>query len=980
MSEFIEVYGAKTHNLKNIDVKIPKNKMTVITGVSGSGKSSLAFNTIYNVGQQKYLESLSSYARMFIGGMKEEALVDEIKGLSPTISIDQKTTSKNPRSTVGTITEIYDYYRILFLNIGTRFCVKCNHKVKKDSIKDVIDFLEKQELKTKFMVKAPISIEQYRDYSEEEVFENIKRDILDLGFIRFNIGNNVLTINDDFREDLNIDDNVDYINIIVDRLIIEDYKDENSSHIKRLKDSLLLTFKIGNGQLKIELINSPHLTKERLGVVTESFSNIFICSNCSYIPEELTISHLSFNSHSGACQQCHGLGVKKIFLEEKIINPNLTLLEGAVIAPGFGGDYFFALLQEVGKFKKIELNTNYSLLSKKDKEIILHGTGDKQYNVAFINDSGEKKTYNSRFEGVLNTLERRYYEADVSKGNYDQFVVDIDCPQCDGHRLNLESLSVRLPFNKEFINIGQLSNLSVTEAINFFKNFSLSAVEEKIAKKVLKNATERLDFLSGVGLNYMTISRKAGTLSGGEAQRIRLATQIGTKLEGIIYVLDEPSIGLHPRDNNMLIENLKKLRDIGNTLIVVEHDEDIIREADHIIDVGPKAGVEGGNIIFEGTIDEIIVDKKSVTGPYLTGERQVMVKKGFRPSFKDLKKNGKILEIKGAKQNNLKNIDVDIPLSNLVVITGVSGSGKSSLVNGILAPYLSNKLNRASRQVGQVISINGLVHLDKTVIIDQSAIGKTPRSNPATYTGIFTPIRDIFAEIEESKIRGYTSGNFSFNTKSGRCDYCDGDGVKKVEMHFLPPVYIKCENCSGSRYNRETMQIKYKGKTISDVLNMTVSEAADFFKNHPKVSKILNTITEVGLGYIKLGQSSTTLSGGEAQRIKLSTELSKRSTGKTFYILDEPTTGLHFQDIDRLLTILHSLVDKGNTVLVIEHNMDVIINADHIIDIGPQGGDKGGELMVFGNIDDIKNCEKSYTGEAIIKYLNKYKNENPTKK
>ena len=961
MSDFIEVYWAKTHNLKNIDVKIPKNKMTVITGVSGSGKSSLAFNTIYNVGQQKYLESLSSYARMFIGGMKEEALVDEIKWLSPTISIDQKTTSKNPRSTVWTITEIYDYYRLLFLNIWTRFCIKCNHKVKKDSIRDVIDFLETQELKSKFMIKAPISIEQYKDYSEEEVFENIKRDILDLGFIRFNIWDNILTINDEFRDDLDIDDNVDNINIIVDRLIVEDYKDEKSTQVKRLKDSLLLTFKIWNGQLKLDIIDGKK----------ESFSNVFICSSCWHIPEELTISHMSFNSHSWACKECHWLWVKKIFLEEKVINPNLTLLEWAVIAPWFGWDYFFALLQEVWKFKKIELNTNYSLLSNKEKEIILYWTWTKSYKITFINDSGDKKTYTSRFEWVLNTLERRYYESDVNKWNYDQFVVDIDCPQCDWHRLNSESLSVKLPYNKELINIGQLSNMSVTEAIKFFKDFKLSTVQEKLVKKVLKNATERLDFLAWVWLNYMTISRKAGTLSGWEAQRIRLATQIGTKLEWIIYVLDEPSIWLHPRDNNMLIENLKKLRDIWNTLIVVEHDEDIMREADHIIDVWPKAWVEGWNIIFEWTIDDIVVDKKSITWPYLTWERQVIVDKKFRPSYKDLKKNWKILEIKWAKQNNLKNIDVDIPLSNLVVVTGVSGSGKSSLVNGILAPYLSNKLNRASRQVGQVSSINWLEHLDKTVVIDQSPIWKTPRSNPATYTWVFTPIREVFAAVEESQIRWYTSWNFSFNTKLWRCDICDWDWVKKVEMHFLPPVYIKCEDCSGSRYNRETMQIKYKWKTISDVLNMTVNEAAEFFTNHPKVSKILNTIIEVGLWYIKLWQSSTTLSGWEAQRIKLSTELSKRSTWKTFYILDEPTTGLHFQDIDRLLTILHSLVDKWNTVLVIEHNMDVIINADHIIDIWPQWWDKWWEVMAIWTVDDIKNCEKSYTGEAIIKYLEK---------
>jgi len=961
MSEFIEVYWAKTHNLKNIDVKIPKNKMTVITGVSGSWKSSLAFNTIYNVGQQKYLESLSSYARMFIGGMKEEALVDDIKWLSPTISIDQKTTSKNPRSTVWTITEIYDYYRVLFLNIWTRYCIKCNNKVKKDSIKDIIDFLSRQELKTKFMIKAPISISEYDDYSEEEVFEKIKKDVLDQGFIRFNIWDKILTINDEFQNDFDIDKNVDNINIIVDRLIVEDYTNPESNQVKRLKDSLLLTFKIGNWQLKIDIVDG----------ITKAFSNVFVCSHCGHIPQELSISNFSFNSHSGACKTCHWLWVKKIFLEEKVINPNLTLLEWAVIAPWFGWDYYFALLQEVSKHTWLNLNTNYSLLSKKEKDIVLYWTWNKQYKVEFTNDSWNKKVYTTRFEWILNTLERRYYDSDISKWNYDEFVVDIDCPQCQWYRLNEESLAVKLPYQNQEINIGQLSSLSVDESINFFKNLELTETQKKLSKKVLKNSIERLEFLKWVGLNYMTISRKAGTLSGWEAQRIRLATQIWTKLEWIIYVLDEPSIWLHPRDNDMLIQNLKKLRDIWNTLIVVEHDEDIMRESDYIIDVWPKAGRDWWNIIFKWTIDEIIKDDKSITWPYLNWNRQVIVKRWFRPKFEDLLKNNKVLSIKWAKQNNLKNINVDIPLSNLIVITWVSGSWKSSLVNGIIAPYLLNKLNRASRQVGQVSSIEWLEWLDKTVVIDQSPIWKTPRSNPATYTWVFTPIREIFAQTEEAQIRWYTAWNFSFNTKIWRCETCDWDWVKKVEMHFLPPVYIKCEDCWGSRYNRETMQIKYKWKTIADVLDMTVLEAKEFFSNHPKVSKILDTIIEVGLWYIKLWQSSTTLSGWEAQRIKLSTELSKRSTWKTFYILDEPTTGLHFQDVDRLLTILHSLVDKGNTVLVIEHNMDVIINADHIIDIWPSWWDKWWKVMVFWDVEKVKNCKESYTGQAIKKYLNK---------
>ncbi len=967
MSDFIEVYWAKTHNLKNVDVKIPKNKMTIITGVSGSGKSSLAFNTIYNVGQQKYLESLSSYARMFIGGMKEEALVDEIKWLSPTISIDQKTTSKNPRSTVGTITEIYDYYKLLFLNIWLRKCVQCDSVVKKDSLQDIIDFLSTKKIGEKFMIWAPIQVEDIDKNDPIEALEDIKRKVLELWFIRFSVDWELITINDNFEL---IAQNkwltFTEITIIIDRLVIDDYSDENSNAIKRLKDSLLLGLKVWSGQIQISMIMATWSE-------TQGFSNVFICSDCGHIPEELTISSFSFNSHSWACHECHWLWVKKTFLEERIINPNLTLLEWAVIAPWFWGDYFFALLKEVSLSYKLDLNTNYSLLTKREKNLVLNGTGKKSYTVNFTNEYGEKKSYNSCFEWVVKTLERRYFDWWAEKGNYDDYIVDMDCQLCNGHRLQQESLSVRIGSSKtwEYINIGQLAHYSVTDALEFLNNLIVKKTEEKLIAKVLKNATQRLEFLSWVGLNYITISRRAWTLSGWEWQRIRLATQIWTQLEWIIYVLDEPSIWLHPRDNTMLINNLKKLRDIGNTLIIVEHDEDIMRESDHIIDVWPQAGRHWWEIIFEWTIDEILVDKQSITWPYLNGKKQVFVQTWTRPNFDELQKNGKIISIKWANQNNLQNVDVDIPLSNLVVVTGVSGSGKSSLVNGILAPYLSNNLNRASRQVWKVDTITWLEHLDKTVIIDQSPIWKTPRSNPATYTWVFTPIRDVFAMTEESKIRGYWPGQFSFNTKSGRCETCDGDGVKKVEMHFLPPIYVTCESCNGTRYNREVSQVRYKGKSIADVLDMTVNESAEFFINHPRVVKILNTIISVWLGYIKLGQSSTTLSWWEAQRIKLSTELSKRSTGKTFYILDEPTTGLHFQDVDKLLTILHSLVDGGNTVLVIEHNMDVIINADHIIDIWPEWWDKWGQLMCIWKVEDIRNCTESYTGQAIDEYFNR---------
>ena len=943
MSDFLEVIWAKTHNLKNISVKIPKNKMTVITGLSGSGKSSLAFNTIYSVWQQKYLESLSSYARMFIWGMKEEAEVDEIKWLSPTISIDQKTTNKNPRSTVWTITEIYDYYKLLYLNVWERRCSECDTIVRKDSLSDILNYLSSVNLWDKYMIKAPLKKKWgFKDFAE------VKKEVLELGFIRFSIGKKIYTINDDISEKINIDN----IDIIIDRLVVNDYNDKESSDTKRLKDSLELALKIWNWFVNLEFLREKSDIK--------SFSNVFVCSSCGHVPKELNISTFSFNSHSWACQDCHGLWVKMVFLEENIVNYNLTLSEWAIIAPWFWWDYFFELIKEVSRHNILNVDKKYWELSKKEKNIVLYGTWDKTYKIKFTNEYWVENTYSSRFEGAINTLERRFFEWWIEKWNYDDFIIEVTCPICNGHRLNTESLSVYL----KWLNIGELSALSVEKAIDFLSTLELSKTDEKIVKKVLKNAKERLEFLSWVGLSYMTISRKSGTLSGWEAQRIRLATQIGTKLEGIIYVLDEPSIGLHSRDNDMLIDNLKRLRDIWNTLIIVEHDEDIMREADHIIDVWPGAWIHGWEIIAEGKLIDIIKNDKWVTGPYLSWEKKIIVDRKKR-------KIDKMLDIIWASQNNLKNIDVSIPLWNFVVVTGVSGWGKSSLVNDILANYLANKLNRAKRTVWKVKEIKWIEGLDKTVIIDQSPIWKTPRSNPATYTWVFTPIREVFAETEEAKVRWYTPGRFSFNTKLGRCEVCDWDWVKKIEMHFLPPVYVECESCNGKRYNRETLSIKYKWKTISDILNMTVEEALDFFANHPKIVRILETLNKVWLGYIKLWQASTTLSGWEAQRIKLSTELSKRATSKTFYILDEPTTGLHFWDVDKLLHILHSLVDKGNSVLVIEHNMDVIMNSDYIIDIWPEWWDKGWRLMVSWSIEDVKNCKDSFTWEAIVKYLNK---------
>ncbi len=944
MSEFLEVKWARTHNLKNINVSIPKNKLTVITWLSWSWKSSLAFKTIYNIWQQKYLESLSSYARMFIGGMSEEALYDEITGLSPTISIDQKTTNRNPRSTVGTITEIYDYYKLLYLNIWDRKCIECGSSIKKDTLSTMIQDISQYEFATKFIIKTPLFLDHEND------IEVVKKEVLRLGFIRYAVGNAIYTLNDTPKLSKK-----DSLFIVVDRLVVKDFSDESSLDVKRLKDSLSLSLKIGKWLLEIDF----YLEKD---IQTQKFSNIFVCSDCGHIPAKLDISSFSFNSPAGSCHDCHGLWEKPVFLEENIINPRLTIAEWAIL-PWFGSGYYNELLNQVCQQNEINPNLAYAKLSPSQKNIILYGTWETRTYKLSPENNMSGKVYHAKYKWVVNILTEKYFSWDLEDSKLSTYITNMTCPTCDWHRLNKESLSVYF----EWKNIGQLSMMSVKNSIEFFKNLSLWISEQKIAKNILKNIQERLEFLSWVGLDYMTISRKSWTLSGWESQRIRLATQIGTKLEGIIYVLDEPSIWLHPRDNDMLIENLKKLRDLGNTLIVVEHDEDIMKNADYIIDIWPWAWVYGWEIVSEWTVQEVMNDPKSLTWPYLAKKVSVLVERNKRQIQHYLK-------ILWATHNNLKNIDVAIPLQNLVVVTGVSGSWKSSLVNHVLANHLSNELNRASRSVGKCREILWLEHIDKTIIVDQSPIGRTPRSNPATYTGVFNHIRDVFAAAEESLIRGYAPGRFSFNTKEWRCPYCDGDGVKKIEMHFLPPVYVKCEYCEWKRFNKETLEVTFKGKTIAEVLDMTVAEAVEFFKNQPKIFKILEVLNEVGLWYITLGQSSTTLSGWESQRIKLASELSKRSTSKTFYILDEPTTGLHFWDTQKLLKILHSLVDKWNSVLVIEHNMDVILNADYIIDIWPNGWDAGWNLVVAGDLKKVADCKESFTGMAIKKYLKFEKN------
>ena len=938
MTDKIIIKGAREHNLKNIDLEIPRNKLIVMTGLSGSGKSSLAFDTIYADGQRRYMESLSSYARMFLGQM-EKPDVDSIEGLSPAISIDQKTTSKNPRSTVGTVTEIYDYLRLLYARIGIPHCPVCGREIKQQTVDQIVDKLFELEEGTKIQLLAPIARGRKGTYVKE--LDNARRS----GYVRVRIDGNMYDLSEEIILDKNKKHNIE---IVVDRLVIKD-------GIKsRLTDSIETVMSLSGGMLAVDVIGGEEML----------FSQSYACPEHNISIEELNPRMFSFNNPFGACPKCTGLGTFSRIDPDLIVpNKDLSIRQGAIKASGWNtlteGSIAMMYYNGIAKKYNISLDTPFKDLPKEAADAFLYGTKDR-LELQIIDSFGGGVRY-SKFEGIINNLERRYKESssEYSKSEIADCMNEINCPECKGERLKKESLSVTVGG----INIIDFTKFSISEALDFINNLKLTEREMMIGERILKEIRERLGFLKSVGLEYLTLSRSSGTLSGGESQRIRLATQIGSSLMGVLYILDEPSIGLHQRDNDKLIETLKHLRDIGNTLIVVEHDDDTMLAADHIVDIGPGAGVNGGEVIFSGTVDELLKSENSVTGQYLSGKKKIPLPEKRR------KGNGNYLIIKGAAENNLKKINVKIPLGELICVTGVSGSGKSSLVNEILYKHLAAKLNRAKIRAGKFKSIEGLENLDKVICIDQSPIGRTPRSNPATYTGVFTDIRELFAQTSDAKTHGYGAGRFSFNIKGGRCEACEGDGIKKIEMHFLPDIYVPCEVCKGKRYNRETLEILYKGRSIYDVLEMTVEEALDFFKNVPRILNKVQTLYDVGLGYLKLGQPSTTLSGGEAQRIKLATELSKRSTGKTIYVLDEPTTGLHFADVHKLVEILHRLTDEGNTVVVIEHNLDVIKVADYIIDMGPDGGDRGGTVVVAGTPEQVAEHPTSYTGKYVKQML-----------
>ncbi|MDQ7093067.1 excinuclease ABC subunit UvrA [Desulfosporosinus sp. PR] len=934
--DYLRVRGARAHNLKNIDIDIPRDKLVVITGLSGSGKSSLAFDTIYAEGQRRYVESLSAYARQFLGQM-DKPDVDSIEGLSPAISIDQKTTNRNPRSTVGTATEVSDYLRLLYARIGHPHCPQCGREISQQTIQQMVDQILQLPERTKLQVLAPLVKGKKGEHLK--VFEEARK----AGYVRVRVDGEPR----DLSEDIKLVKNKKHsIEVVIDRIVL---KPESA---ERLADSLETALKLGEGNVIVDVTDADELL----------FSENFACPDCGIALEEISPRLFSFNSPYGACPACTGLGANLVVDLDLILPDRSKSLSAGAVAPWAKSTstYYPKMMEAVAKNLGFEMDTPLRELSEKQWQGLLYGT-ETSIRFQYHNIFDQLKMYNANFEGLIPYFERRYKESasEMVRAEIESYMSERPCPVCQGKRLKPEALAVKVGG----ISIDDLSRLSITEAINFLNQLELTPKEEAIASQILKEIRERLGFLINVGLDYLTMARSAGTLSGGEAQRIRLATQIGSSLMGVLYVLDEPSIGLHQRDNARLLSTLKRLRDLGNTLIVVEHDEDTMLESDHIIDIGPGAGAHGGYVVAQGTIQEIMANDGSVTGQYLSGQRQIAVPKVRRET------NGKWLEVFGARENNLKDIHVRIPLGLLTCVTGVSGSGKSTLVNEIVYKGLAAKLNGARQRAGAHERMEGLEYLDKIIDIDQSPIGRTPRSNPATYTGVFDFIRELYSITPEAKMRGYKPGRFSFNVKGGRCEACHGDGIIKIEMHFLPDVYVPCEVCEGKRYNRETLEVRYKGKSISQVLDMTVDEAVEFFQAVPKISRKLQTLQDVGLGYIHLGQPATTLSGGEAQRIKLATELSRRSTGKTIYILDEPTTGLHMADIDKLLQVLHRLVDAGDTVLIIEHNLDVIKTADWLIDLGPEGGDRGGEVVITGTPEEVAAFPASYTGQYLKRYL-----------
>ena len=939
MKQYITIKGAKEHNLKGIDIKIPRNELVVVTGLSGSGKSSLAFDTIYAEGQRRYMESLSSYARQFLG-QAEKPDVEKIEGLSPAISIDQKSTNRNPRSTVGTVTEIYDYLRLLYARIGVPHCPKCGKVIEKQTVDQMVDVVMALPEGSKIQLLAPVV--RGRKGMHEKLLAQMKRS----GYVRVMVDGSMY----DLSEEINLDKNKKHnISVVVDRLVVK------KGIERRLNDSIEAVMKLADGLMEVDVI----------GGSTISMSNSFSCPDCGISIDEIEPRSFSFNNPFGACPVCYGLGYKMEFdVDLMIPDQKLSIDEGAIVVLGWQSStdkksYSRAILEALAKEYKFDLSTPFCDLSQKAKDVILYGTDGHVVKVPYQGQRGSG-IYDVAFEGLIRNVQRRYREmsSESIKEEYESFMTITPCDECKGQRLKKASLAVTVADK----NIYELTKMSITDLVDFLESMELTDRQQFIGGAILKEIKARLHFLLDVGLNYLALYRPTGTLSGGEAQRIRLATQIGSGLVGVAYILDEPSIGLHQRDNDKLIATLKRLRDLGNTLIVVEHDEDTMLAADHIVDIGPGAGEQGGEVVAQGTAQQIMKNKKSITGAYLSGRIKIPVPEVRRTP------TGWIT-VKGAKENNLKNIDVDFPLGVMTCVTGVSGSGKSSLVNEILYKRLAHDLNRARVKAGKHTDVEGLEQLDKVINIDQSPIGRTPRSNPATYTGVFDMIRDLFAGTKDAKAKGYKKGRFSFNISGGRCEACKGDGIIKIEMHFLPDVYVPCEVCGGKRYNRETLEVLYKGKSIYDVLDMTVDEACKFFENVPSILRKIETLKEVGLGYVRLGQPSTTLSGGEAQRVKLATELSKRSTGKTVYILDEPTTGLHFADVHRLVEILRRLSEGGNTVIVIEHNLEVIKTADYIIDIGPEGGDNGGRVVASGTPEVVAECKESYTGAYIKKML-----------